>query len=158
MARGQNNRPDVRGVAAIDGTGRKRARPHLLVGQAVRTDNGGGQELPLELPHFTERCQFKVDNRHISAVGKDSLPQLIQIAGHVHNTEMVIERMCQHFRSFAVALSDNYTKRFHEIFPHWLWRKQRDCFRWICKLRGLSAGCWGIYFLTDCWARSVAGS
>src|SRR6185369_8498051 len=38
----------------------------------------------------------------------------------MHYAEMVIERFLQHLRSFAVALGDNYTQRFHERRPHWL--------------------------------------
>jgi hypothetical protein len=57
------------------------------------------------------------------------LTQLIHIAGQMHHAEMVIQRFRQHFRSFAVALRDNYTERFHEMFPHWLRENTLGCFR-----------------------------
>jgi hypothetical protein len=46
----------------------------------------------------------------------------------MHHAEMVIERFHQHLRSFAVALSDNYTERFHEIFLVGLGRKTKMAF------------------------------
>jgi hypothetical protein len=116
MAGSQNNGAHVRRVTTICGTGSKRIHPHVFIGKTVCADNCGSCKFLLELLHFTESSQFKINDRHISAVFWNGLPQLIQITGEMHYTEMVIQRLRQHFRSFPIALSDNYAERFHETF------------------------------------------
>jgi len=118
MACRHYNAPHVRSVTTIGCANRQCVRPHFLVGQAMRADNGSVCKIPLELLHFHERGQLKVNDRYIGSVSGDGLPEFIHIAGQMHHTEMVIKRFRQHFRSFAVALRDNYTQRFHETLPH----------------------------------------
>src|SRR6476660_949895 len=55
----------------------------------------------------------------------------------MHHAEMVIEGYLQHLRSFAVALGDNYTQRFHERRPHWLCENTLVVFVWTLTAAGL---------------------
>src|SRR5690242_6194502 len=78
-------------------------------------DLRGGEFLRKQL-YLGKRSQFKINNGYVSTVPGNCIAQLIQITGYVDNAEMVVERLRQHFRYFAVTLSDNYTKRFHERY------------------------------------------
>jgi len=106
--------PDVGTVAAVSGPGSQSFCPHLLVGQAMSTDDDGAGEIVREITHVSDACQFKVHNGNLGTVLGDSAAQVFKVASNLHHTKMMVQRLGKKLRITGIPVGDNNVERLHQ--------------------------------------------
>lgn len=100
--------------AAIDGSSFERIPPHLLIRDAMSTDEPDTVELVRELPDIRNGSQAQIENHDIGALMLNDALHLVDIACDAYALEVGMQFRCEVFGHNAIRLGHDHIVWFHD--------------------------------------------